>query len=200
MRVLVLSPHADLIEPTLIKAGDTPIVRSETMEVSDWPEADWVISFGYRKIIQQRTLDKMPGRIINIHISLLPYNRGAAPNFWSWFDGTPKGVTIHEISAEVDKGLVLAQQELKDGLLPDFRPPFTLRSTYNDLLITAAGLFERHWNNISNGYGAIPMQNKSKGSYHKAGEEDKFMKYLPLGWGTPVKEVAWLGRLYRGEA
>ncbi len=199
MKVLILSPYADLIEDTISKAGGTPIIRSETMEVSDWPEADWVVSFGYRKIIQKRTIDQFAGRIINIHMSLLPWNRGAAPNFWSWFYGTPKGVTIHRVSEEIDKGEILAQSQLDDGLLPDFRYPVTLRTSYEDLLVAAAGLFNRSWLGIVHDRIELPMPNKSDGSYHKSGELDKFMRMLPQRWDTPVHEVGQLGWLYRGK-
>lgn len=199
MKVLILSPYADLIEDTVRKAGDTPIIRSETMEVSDWPEADWVISFGYRKIIQKHTIQKLRWRLINIHLSLLPWNRGADPNFWSWFDGTPKGVTIHIVDEGIDRGAILAQTELRQGVLSDFRHHNpTLGTTYNDLLVAAAGLFNRSWAGIVNDPVAS-MDHKTTGSYHKVGDMDKFMRLMPLGWSTPVAEVAQLGWLYRGK-
>ena len=34
------------------------------------------------------------GKIINLHISFLPFNRGYYPNLWSHQEGTPSGVTI----------------------------------------------------------------------------------------------------------
>ena len=44
-------------------------------------ESDIVISFGYKKIIPKFLLKNMNSPIINLHISFLPYNRGANPNF-----------------------------------------------------------------------------------------------------------------------
>ena len=71
-----------------------------------------MVSYGYRKIVLADVIDKMAGEIINLHISYLPWNRGANPNFWSFIDDTPKGVTIHEMSADLDKGRILCQKEL----------------------------------------------------------------------------------------
>ena len=48
--------------------------------------------------------------LINLHISFLPYNRGAHPNFWSFFDDTPKGVTIHHIDEGIDTGEICYQK------------------------------------------------------------------------------------------
>lgn len=40
-----------------------------------------MISFNYRHMIPQEVLNLMPGRVINLHTSYLPYNRGSSPNF-----------------------------------------------------------------------------------------------------------------------
>ena len=73
---------------------------------------DLIISFGYRHIIKESIIKKSP-RIINLHISLLPFNRGAHPNFWSHYDNTPSGVTIHLIDKGIDTGQYLFQREVK---------------------------------------------------------------------------------------
>lgn len=49
---------------------------------------------------------------LNLHPSLLPYNRGKHPNFWCLADGSPCGVSLHFIDAGVDSGPVLAQSEI----------------------------------------------------------------------------------------
>ena len=48
---------------------------------SDIKNNDLYISFGYRKIIPKKILKKTKRPIINLHLSFLPYNRGAHPNF-----------------------------------------------------------------------------------------------------------------------
>lgn len=71
---------------------------------------DCVISYGYRHILNQDVIDGFDCPIFNLHISYLPYNRGAHPNFWSFYDNTPSGVTIHLIDGGVDTGPIVKQQ------------------------------------------------------------------------------------------
>ena len=40
-----------------------------------------IISFGYRHILNKEFIKKCNCPIINLHISYLPFNRGAHPNF-----------------------------------------------------------------------------------------------------------------------
>jgi len=69
-----------------------------------------VISYGYRHILKQNVIKGFKCPIFNLHISYLPYNRGAHPNFWSFYDNTPNGVTIHLIDSGVDTGPIVKQK------------------------------------------------------------------------------------------
>ena len=73
---------------------------------------DLVISYGYRYLIPKSILDIAHMPILNLHISLLPFNRGAHPNFWSFYDGTPSGISIHLIDEGIDTGGLIAQEEI----------------------------------------------------------------------------------------
>lgn len=42
----------------------------------------------------------------------MPFNRGSHPNFWSHFDDTPSGVTIHLIDKGIDAGKYLYQKKV----------------------------------------------------------------------------------------
>jgi methionyl-tRNA formyltransferase len=63
-----------------------------------------VISYNYVHIVPADIIEMLGRRIINMHISFLPYNRGCSPNLWSFIDDTPKGVTIHQMSEKLDRG------------------------------------------------------------------------------------------------
>jgi methionyl-tRNA formyltransferase len=56
--------------------------------------SDFILSFGLRKIISENIIKKLKKPIFNIHLSYLPFNRGAHPNFWSFIENTPAGVSI----------------------------------------------------------------------------------------------------------
>ena len=71
---------------------------------------DFVVSYGYRHILKQNVIDGFGCPILNLHIAYLPYNRGAHPNFWAFYDNTPTGVTIHLIDGGVDTGPIVKQR------------------------------------------------------------------------------------------
>ena len=72
---------------------------------------DLIICYGYRHIIDKEIISKYK-KIINLHISYLPYNKGAHPNFWSFADNTPSGVTIHEVNENLDSGNIIFKKKL----------------------------------------------------------------------------------------
>src|SRR6185312_12674995 len=72
------------------------------------PEA--VIVVGYGRIIPQWMLDLPPMGNINLHASLLPKYRGAAPIQWAIAKGERvTGVTTMRIDAGLDTGDILSQ-------------------------------------------------------------------------------------------
>ncbi len=79
---------------------------------------DAIIVVGYGRIIPQWMLDLPPLGNINLHASLLPKYRGAAPIQWAIARGeTVTGVTTMRIDAGLDTGDILLQRELP--IVPD---------------------------------------------------------------------------------
>src|SRR5579863_312557 len=77
---------------------------------------DAIIVVGYGRIIPQWMLDLPPLGNINLHASLLPKYRGAAPIQWAIANGeTVTGVTTMRIDAGLDTGDILLQKELPLG-------------------------------------------------------------------------------------
>lgn len=78
---------------------------------------DAIIVVGYGRIIPQWMLDLPPLGNINLHASLLPKYRGAAPIQWAIARGeTTTGVTTMKIDAGLDTGDILLQQEISIAL------------------------------------------------------------------------------------
>jgi methionyl-tRNA formyltransferase len=76
-------------------------------------QPDAIIVVGYGRIIPQWMLDLPPLGNLNLHASLLPKYRGAAPIQWAIANGeTVTGVTTMRIDAGLDTGDILQQQEL----------------------------------------------------------------------------------------
>jgi methionyl-tRNA formyltransferase len=74
---------------------------------------DAIIVVGYGRIVPQWMLDLPPLGNINLHASLLPKYRGAAPIQWAIARGeNVTGVTTMRIDAGLDTGDILLQKEL----------------------------------------------------------------------------------------
>ncbi len=74
---------------------------------------DAIVVVGYGRIIPQWMLDLPPLGNINLHASLLPRYRGAAPVQWAIAHGeTVTGVTTMRIDAGLDTGDILLQKEM----------------------------------------------------------------------------------------
>jgi methionyl-tRNA formyltransferase len=77
---------------------------------------DAMVVVGYGQIIPQAILDIPPQGIINVHASLLPKYRGAAPIQWAIARGeTRTGVTTMKIDAGLDTGDILLKWETEIG-------------------------------------------------------------------------------------
>ena len=188
MRVLLLSPYGDQIAKAIRDAGDE--VGTDPLAL-EWREPDWIVSYGWRQILRRPFVDDYAGRIINIHTSLLPWNRGAHPNFWSWFDGTPKGITIHFIDSGVDTGDIIASSGVMFSTWQE-----TLATTYKMLNTCAEELFAKMWPTIRKGTTGL-RQDLNAGSSHKKKDLEAIWPLLSQGWKTPVTEVMELGRKER---
>lgn len=75
-----------------------------------------MVVVGYGQIIPQAMIDLPPLGIINVHASLLPRYRGAAPIQWAIARGeTRTGVTTMMIDAGLDTGAILLKAETGIG-------------------------------------------------------------------------------------
>jgi methionyl-tRNA formyltransferase len=95
-----------VIQPEKIKNNDQLRSRLNALR----PEA--IVVVGYGRIIPQWMIDLPPLGNLNVHASLLPKYRGAAPIQWAIASGESiTGVTIMRIDAGLDTGDILLQQE-----------------------------------------------------------------------------------------
>lgn len=180
MNVLWLGPHRPVIEAYLNSKKDQIIFTEEEPSESLLAGKEFLVSFGYRHLIPPAILKRFEPRAINIHISLLPWNRGADPNLWSFLEDTPKGVSIHRLSEKLDGGDILCQEELI------FPADATLRSSYEALIEAAQNLFQANWPRIKSGRLSAATQ-KGNGSYHRKSDKEIHRHLLSQGWDTPVR-------------
>jgi methionyl-tRNA formyltransferase len=88
------------------------IRRPEALAALAKLETEAMVVVGYGQIIPQAIIDLPRHGILNVHASLLPKYRGAAPIQWAIVRGeTRTGVTIMRIDAGLDTGDMLLRQE-----------------------------------------------------------------------------------------
>ena len=133
-----------------------------------------IISFGYKHIINQNIIDNLKYPIINLHISFLPYNRGAHPNFWSFAENTPSGITIHEVDSDIDTGKIIYQKQIDFELLKN-KQTLTFSKTYNVLKNEIENLFLDNIDDIIN-QEINSTKQIGKGSYHNKKDLPKLLK------------------------
>jgi len=148
---------------------------------------DIIISYGYRFILGKEIFSFPMLGTINLHISYLPWNKGADPNFWSHIERTPKGVTIHYINEGIDTGDIIAQR------IVVFFEDDTLKTSYVQLQVAIQNLFLKYWPSIKNG-DSPRIKQVGKGSFHLSRDKDVFGFLLAdLGWDTPIKKLEEYG-------
>lgn len=80
----------------------------EALELIKGMNADVAVVVAYGKILPQSILDTPKHGCINIHASILPKYRGAAPIQWAIINGeTESGVTTMQMDAGIDTGDIL---------------------------------------------------------------------------------------------
>lgn len=146
--------------------------------LTSYAQYDVMVSFGYRHVLPREFIASFRKDIINLHVSLLPFNRGAHPNFWAFFENTPHGVTIHLVDEGIDTGPILYQQSVT------FDDEKTFSATHSRLLREVESLFVSKLDQILSGsYAARPQ--RGKGTYHAASD----LPAIPGGWGADVQEA-----------
>ena len=118
------------------------------IKLKDLENINQLISFGYKHIISEDIIKKNKN-MVNLHISYLPYNKGAHPNFWSFAENTPSGVTIHKIDKGLDTGKIIFQKLLDFDLINN-RKRLTFTNTYSILISEIENLFIKNMKNILN--------------------------------------------------
>ena len=92
------------------------IRRPEAVDLLRELRADVMVVVGYGQIIPQAILDLPPLGIVNVHASLLPKYRGAAPIQWAIANGELiTGVTTMRIDAGLDTGDMLLKWQTSIG-------------------------------------------------------------------------------------
>lgn len=110
VKQFALENNLNVLQPTKIKTA-------EALETFQSQKADVAVVVAYGRILPESFLNAFPKGAINVHFSLLPKYRGAAPVNWAIANGETKtGVTTMQMDAGLDTGGILLQRETEIGV------------------------------------------------------------------------------------
>ena len=184
VKVFAEENNLRVIQPVKVKA---PEVVAQLAELK--PDLIIVVAFG--QILSQAILDIPRFGCINVHASLLPKYRGAAPIEWAIINGEQvTGITTMQMNAGLDTGDMLLKSEVQipdDMILPELR---------ERLMTVGADLLLKTLYKLQNG-GLQPVK-----------QDDSLSTYAPLlkkdtgliDWSKPAREIHNLVRGLYGSA
>lgn len=197
MKVLLASRGGDheLIYNFLKKTVGDVIYTQDRFDLL-WLEeqgVDFIVSHCYGPIIKPLVVHRYWHRIVNVHVSYLPYGKGIYPNVWSFFENTPNGVSLHYIDEGIDTGDVIVRRAAV------FDEGQTLATSHKILVNSVRNLFCEYTEAILRGNCIATPQKKfgEEESYHSKSTSQMLMELFPLKWNTPVGEVEKMGRYFR---
>ncbi|MCM1027508.1 MAG: formyl transferase [Roseburia sp.] len=153
-----------------------------TLEILDQYKPEFVISYNYRYLVKEEVIGRLGNRIINLHTSYLPWNKGSSPNLWSFIDDTPKGVTIHRLEKGLDKGKIIVQKECRFD-----EDTETLASTYAKLNAEIVQLLKDNWDRIISGEYEL-KEAEGAGSYHRTADLEALLGGRKIDYSMTVSE------------
>ena len=101
------------ISPGSFRTKMSSEAEAEIVRLLGESKVDFIVLAGFMRVIKELLLQAFPGRILNIHPSLLPAFRGLEP----WRQAVEAGVsesgcTVHLVDAGVDTGEILGQSRV----------------------------------------------------------------------------------------
>ncbi|MCC2625678.1 MAG: hypothetical protein K0R14_1551 [Burkholderiales bacterium] len=155
VKQLALEHNIEVFQPQSFKNNPEAIDKIRVLE------SDIVVVVAYGLILPKAFLDIPKLGCVNIHVSLLPHLRGAAPINRAIIEGADKsGVTIMQMDRGLDTGAILLQQAIP------IEPRETAGSLHNKLAKLGADMIIDYLNNYKQ-INPIP-QDDTKATYaHK---------------------------------
>ncbi len=160
---LVPTPvKAKAIELGLRTYEPNKVNDKEALDLIDEINPDFIVVIAYGQIIGSHLLENYKDRIINIHSSLLPKYRGAAPMQFALLNGDDEtGVCSMLIEKSMDTGDILACSKMP------ISSETTIEDIHDTLALKAADLIVETILNYDDLYKNRIKQDDSKASYTK---------------------------------
>jgi methionyl-tRNA formyltransferase len=133
-----------------------PLVRTTNINAESIPDADLLVVIAFGQKLGEPLVQKPRLGAINLHASLLPKHRGAAPINWSILCGdSMTGNSVIRMAQRMDAGAILAQSQTPIG------PTETAGELHDRLANEGVDLILRTIQNLANGSAVERAQDDS---------------------------------------
>lgn len=173
VKELALENNIPVYQPTKLRDGTaTELIKSLRPDI--------LVVVAYGRILPDDMLEVPKYGAINVHASLLPKYRGAAPIQWAVLNGDKiTGVTTMYLASEMDTGDIIYTAETEIG---EFE---TSGELFDRLMVMGAELLDRTLRDIEAGTAPRTQQDHGKASYVKM--LDKSLS--PIEWAKTPREI-----------
>jgi methionyl-tRNA formyltransferase len=163
-----------------------PTIRTDQLNSQPLPEADVLVVIAFGQKISPAVANHCRLGSVNLHASLLPKYRGAAPINWAIVRGeTEAGNSIIRLADRMDAGAVLGQSHLQIGETE------TAGELHDRLAIDGAGLMVRVLEDLAQGRAVeLPQDESQATTAPKLSRET-----AKIDWNHTAQQIA---RLIRG--
>lgn len=178
---LAMSPVKEIALENNIKVYQPQKLRnSDSCEIIKNLAPELIVVVAYGQILPADILSIPKYGCVNIHASLLPKHRGAAPIQWSVLLGDEKtGVTSMQMDTGLDTGDMLIKKELT------IDPDETSGELHDRLAVLGADVLAETIEQISNGTLTPIKQNDDESDYAPMLSKEM----CPIDWNLSAKEV-----------
>ena len=154
VKVCALSHNIEVYQPATLKNNPEALEKLASCR----PDVGIVVAYG--RILPQAALDIPRYGCINVHASLLPKYRGAAPINRAILDGEKEtGVTVMHMAKECDAGdMILVKKQA-------IRPDETAEDLFKELAVLGADAIAEAIVEIQNGTAQRMPQDESQATY-----------------------------------
>lgn len=168
-----LTHGLEVYQPTKMRDGSALAIVEKLQ-----PELTVVAAYG--RILPEDILAVPPLGSINVHSSILPQYRGAAPINWAILDGCKEtGVTIMHMAKELDAGDIICVK--KTEILPDENA----QELTHRLALLGADALEEAVAQLANGTAARTPQDHSAFTYAPMLSKE----LSPMDWTKPAQKL-----------
>jgi methionyl-tRNA formyltransferase len=163
-----------------------PVLQFQRVRSSEGVEAirdiapDMIVTAAFGQILSKEILDIPPKGCLNVHASLLPKYRGAAPIQWAIIRGeTQTGVTIMVMNEGLDTGDIISSVAVPIG------EDMTGGQLYDTLALAGAELLVRTLDDSENGNAKRTPQSEAWASYYPPISREMGC----IDWMKPAREI-----------